>query len=785
MEKELPNFERDLWGQYNRLHERLLKQIDYYKYLKKLFTPIHVSFADLDKKLNSMKINMDPTIPTELYIYSSIQGSDQKEAENYWHGIPLTMKVIKDIIANDVENYTQVLFHSIKNIETLILKMKEEKSEYDDFIKCLNSLSESKRTMDKNMKFYHQKMGVAEQAVIDLKKLEIQSMRITDEAKIIESKEILDIKSNQLTSDAIKPYNIYKESVKKANIIREESIKRQKNLLFSYQNIEEEIGKVNTTLSNLVVSNLKLQLEFTQDKYKQIENIKNNINIKKDIKQLIINYAGNAKPEEEIQFIHFPSTINFDRDDNIQKFEIDSQVIEYVKGHLEEEYPDYDKDLEIKKKNMRETLYKLFEKYNDETRDKVEEYIKDERTYYFFLILLSKLRTNNRFEQGQQLIEFLGKIMISILDYAEKNKLYEYAKNCIILSQTFFYKKNDNDEKYYLLEKIRNHKWLVTNDFWINFLDVMISKEINKFLLIHPEITIEDVLNRSEEIDAKMKSKISELLFSQLLPYVNNMHEFNISLKDIVNITETFNSKYNYMEESQIQAIFGLISSDQAEIERLKEDFKKSQSIKKQNENQKKNVTITPGTYSDVKNIVEKKNNSNNTINDINKNDNSMKKNDNDVNNIYNDKNNNQNTNNNTNKKDNKGNNKNNNNNKNEIETNNIGKCHTVSCIMIPQKDKINNKIDAHEKSQNKGEGKFNFSKNLKNTAKKEEKKENKTETKKDQSKVVQKKEESNTGPKKSALSAIIKASPEYGNKSANNPFGVILKKLPPNTNKG
>ena len=777
MEIELPDFERDLWGQYNKLHERLLKQIDYYKYLKKLFSPIHSSFADLDKKLNSMKINMDPTIPTELYIYSSLQDSDQKEAENNWYGIPLTMKVIKDIIANDVENYTQVLFHSIKNIETLILKMKEEKSEYDDFIKCLNSLSESKKTMDKNMKFYHQKMGVAEQAVIDLKKLEIQGMRITDDEKILESKEILNIKSNQLITDAIKPYNIYKESVKKANIIREESIKRQKNILFSYQNIEEEIGKVNTTLSNLVVSNLKLQLEFSQDKYKQIENIKNNINIKKDIKQLIINYAGNAKPEEKIQFIHFPSTINFDRDDNIQKFERDLQVIEYIKGFLEEEYPDYDKELEIKKKDMRETLYKLFEKYNDETRDKVGEYIKDERTYYFFLILLSNLRTNNRFEQGQQLIEFLGKIMISILDYAEEKKLYEYAKNCIILSQTFFYKKNDNDEiKYYLLEKIRNHKWLVTSDFWINFLDVMISKEINKFLSNHPEITIEDVLNRSEKIDVKMKSKISELLFSQLLPYVNNMHEFNLSLKDIVNITETFNSKYNYMEENQIQSIFGLISSDQEEIERFKEDFKESQSIKKQNENQTNNTTITPGTYSDVKNIVEKKNNDNNNINNINKNDNSMKKNDNDVNNMNNDKNKKENTNS-INKKDNTS---NNNNSKNEIETNKIGKC-----IMIPQKDNTNNKIDAPEKSQNKGEGKINFFKNLKNTTKKEEKKENKTETKKDQSKVIQKKEESNTGQKKNGLSDIIKTSPEYGNKSANNPFGVVLKKLPPNTNKG
>ena len=46
MEIELPDFERDLWGQYNKLHERLLKQIEYYKYLKKLFTPIHASFAD-------------------------------------------------------------------------------------------------------------------------------------------------------------------------------------------------------------------------------------------------------------------------------------------------------------------------------------------------------------------------------------------------------------------------------------------------------------------------------------------------------------------------------------------------------------------------------------------------------------------------------------------------------------------------------------------------------------------------------------------------------------------
>ena len=93
--------------------------------------------------------------------------------------------------------------------------------------------------------------------------------------------------------------------------------------------------------------------------------------------------------------------------------------------------------------------------------------------------------------------------------------------------------------------------------------------------------------------------------------------------------------------------------------------------------------------------------------------------------------------------------------------------------------------MDVPEKSQNKGEGIFsNIFQNLKNKTKKEEKKDNKTEAKKDQSKIIQKKEESDTGLRRNAQPAMIKVSPENINKSANNPFGVVLKKLPSNTNK-
>ena len=463
MQKELPSFEKDLWGQYNILHDRLLKQIEYYKNLKKVFTPIHTSFIDLNKKMKALKFSMDPTILFELSIDSKSPPSEQKEDDNNWYGIPLTMKIIKDIITNDAENYTLVLFHAIQNIESLINKMKQEKSEYDEFLKCLSSLLDSKKIMDKNMKVYHQKMCAAEQAVIDLKKVEVQNMRINDCTMIQESREDINNQSNQLTNDAVKPFNIYRDSVKKANVIREESIKRQKNLLCTYQNMEEFIGKVNTTLTNLLASNLRTQKEFNQNKYKEIETIINNISIEKDIKQLILKYRGNKRPAAEIPFTHFPSVINFDRNDNSQKYEIDSQTIEFIKNIIGEEYPDYDKQLEINKNDMRETLYRLFEKYNDEDINKINIYIEDKRTYFFFLILLSKLRTNNRFEQKEQLIDFLGKILNKILDYSEENKLYEYAKNCIILSQTFFYTKS-NDEKYYLIETIKKHKWLTTYD---------------------------------------------------------------------------------------------------------------------------------------------------------------------------------------------------------------------------------------------------------------------------------------------------------------------------------
>ena len=697
MESDIPSFEKDLWGQYNKLHERLLQKKKYYKNLKKAFDPIYNSIVDLDKKLQTISITMDPTISVELYTDSEALESNSDEKGIKWYGFSLTMKLVKDFIDFIIDNIKQALSHVVKNLEQIIKIMKKEKYEFRDFQKCLNNYSDSKKTMDKNMRLYHQKMSAAEQSVIDLKKIEVRNMNVLNNTVMLESKGTLDNKANQLNNDAKKPFNIYKESVEKANNIRKESIDKQKNLLLKYQNIEEEIGKLNSTISTLFISSLKIQKECNEQKSREFEKIKNNVNINtnRDIKQLINHYRGNEKPEKEIRLNYFPSVIDFNKTDTNENFEIDLQTVEYIKEINKEEYPNFDKDLEIKKNDMRIIMYSLFENFDEEKKNKLLEYIEDKRVYVFFLIVLSKLRTNNRFKQEEILINLLGVILNKILDVSEKEKLYDNAKNCIILSQTFFFSK-DNIEKNYLMEKIKKHKWLVSPDFWVNFIERAIDIEIDKFLSLSGVITKEDILNNHKDLNDKIKSKLSELLFSQLLPYVNNMVEFKLDLKTIVFITEKFISKYQFIQEEHKESIFGLISNNKEQIEKYRKEYKNSNDYKLSNEK------------NNINNTVEKKINNKININ------------------------------------------------KDNIENNNIIRSSTMTVNKNCLKDNTNkSKINPNssfciqnnnDKNKNKFEGvQIKTTKTLTSNVNKikiEDKKENKTESTKNQSKIASKKEE-------------------------------------------
>ena len=505
----------------------------------------------------------------------------------------------------------KTFFLLISGLEDLIKKIKLEKDEYNNFVKCLKILSDNKSIMDKNMKYYHQKMLAAERSVLDLKRAEIIQLSINNDMSNIQNKNLLEEKASQLTNDSVKPFKIYLESVKKANETREESIERQRSLLYKYQNLEEEVGKTNTNISNIILSFEGIYKESIEKSILDFRNIVNNININKDIKQLIIDFKGNSKPEETILFIHFPSIVNFNESDDNKTFEIYKKTIEFIKEREEQEYPDYDEELEIKKNDLRELLYKLFKEFEKEKSQKIFEYIIDEKVHHFFLILLSKLRTNSRYDQDKVMIDFLGNILNYILDKAEVTNNLNNAKNCIILSQTFYY--DNNGEKYYLLEKIKKHKWISKISFWVDFGELMVDIEFKKLLEKYPDITKEDIMNNTEIIASNnLQKKLSDIIYSQILPFVNNMKDFEINLKTIVEITEDILNKYNFLSTEEKETVFTIISDNKEEIDKYREDYKKLNKQKDTNEKNKE-IKNNENNLKINENINNKNNKTNNT----------------------------------------------------------------------------------------------------------------------------------------------------------------------------
>ena len=118
------------------------------------------------------------------------------------------------------------------------------------------------------------------------------------------------------------PKFFYKNSVNKVNENRIDSINKQKNLLYVYQELEEEIGKFNINTLKLFFQNQTIQKGFLDIEYLELRKVVDIDNTFKDIKQLIIEYTGHDKPEEEIPFSYFPTTIDFDKSESNETYQI-------------------------------------------------------------------------------------------------------------------------------------------------------------------------------------------------------------------------------------------------------------------------------------------------------------------------------------------------------------------------------------------------------------------------------------------------------------------------------
>jgi hypothetical protein len=156
---------------------------------------------------------------------------------------------------------------------------------------------------------------------------------------------------------------------------------------------------------------------------------------------------------------------------------------------------------------------------------------------------------------------------------AQRKKLYENAKNCIILSQTYFYM-DEKDNKVYIFELIKKNNWLNNPKFWRGFIDAMMKQEFIRFQKVYPEnnFNVEENIN----ITKKIKDKLNEVVFAQLLTFITNMQDFEIDKRIMVKIIDEFIEKFNYLSDKNKQSIFEIISPDIQEIEKLRKEYNPS-----------------------------------------------------------------------------------------------------------------------------------------------------------------------------------------------------------------
>ena len=211
---------------------------------------------------------------------------------------------------------------------------------------------------------------------------------------------------------------------------------------------------------------------------------------------------------------------------------------------------------------------------NENELEKVKSSLLKKEYRNFFLTFLSNQRKNGKYTRKKEIIEILGIILNKILDITEQDIDYNSVKNTILLSQTFYYE-NENKEKIYIEESIKNHHYIKKIDFWKNLIEYMISEEINRQyepkynnfkefpMNINSKNTFLNSFNFeinkhfNEKKEEEKQNIIAKICFTQLISYVNVMQQFGINKNQINELITLFSNKYSIVENDleQIYAI--------------------------------------------------------------------------------------------------------------------------------------------------------------------------------------------------------------------------------------
>ena len=157
-----------------------------------------------------------------------------------------------------------------------------------------------------------------------------------------------------------------------------------------------------------------------------------------------------------------------------------------------------------------------------------------------FLLCLNFFRTLGNLEFSEEQFNIIKIVFCRASDYLLEHKNKNLYYHLIILSQTYY--KLNNGKKYFLQEEIKNKEFFLNNEFWIEFIEEMINKELIKFENQMQNST------KSEEEKSKRKEEVISAYILSLFPSFNN---FNLKKESIDSILLAIVDKYNLTEEKR------------------------------------------------------------------------------------------------------------------------------------------------------------------------------------------------------------------------------------------
>ena len=561
-------YEENLWGKIDYLHERYNREHNHISNFLDMMSKYQLACFEFSKQITN--------ILNKNYILSESNTSTlYRSMQNYYKVLLIHSNAFK-------ETFESIKINLMPVTKSISDSFQKEKEMYNSYVKTRTIYINNKTNLEKIKKEFNQKSKDCETLVYNAKKAKIFSTATPEQINKMENKASENLANTALFEDK------YVQALNEANKSRENEINSQKKLQSYYHNIDTDYyGKIRM-MTGFFISCLKRMFSTISVEIDDLNETFNKINIEQDINDFVEKFKTNEKPDSIIKYVPYKpapeivsnSIINSNANDK-NNLIVSYEVIVVFKKLFKFIRSDLDMEEEKKKNRFRILTYKIFSQADNVsfTQKELSEILLllKQKTYRsYILTILAKSRTKG-FKKSEKLINDLAEIINYILDLEEKEKDLNMALACITLGETFYYEKinkfSNKTEKKYLIEGIKENKWVSTIEFWNGIINLMIQKEVEKS---------SDIKNNEKD----KKKVFNQIVYTQIFTYSNNMLEYNINKNDICTLVENLSNKYQLQKEDYDKIINNINKKD---IIIEKNEKKIQEKKKEENEDKKEN----------------------------------------------------------------------------------------------------------------------------------------------------------------------------------------------------